>query len=112
MLGDVPLLAAFNLQTFCQSDWDNPLLSKALVAMVEACDKHDFKPVVDSLKSICEKKQNLNEKKGSDQSCTSMNYEQSIGSPSDLTSSRFGQSNVRYSSKLDCYRTMLYLARY
>lgn len=113
-LGDIPLLANFNLQTFCQSDWENPILSGALVALVEACDKLDFKPVVDSIQQYAWTllKETGNEKRTCDQSI----HESSIGSPSDLTSSKYdvqGNGNiVDYSKLLDCYRVMMYLARY
>ena len=114
ILGQIPLLENFNLQTFCQSDWENPLLSSVLIALVEACDKLDFRPVVDSIQqyALSHQKPNLCDKKTSDQSL----QESSIGSPSDLTLSKYDlQTNgkiIDYSQILDCYRVIMYLARY
>jgi len=42
---DIPLLSRFNLQGFYSTVWDHVDLSSILVKLVEACDKHDFKPV-------------------------------------------------------------------
>lgn len=43
---DIPFLARFNLQGFYASVWDDQSLSQVLVTLVEACDKRDFRPVV------------------------------------------------------------------
>ncbi|OEU10689.1 DENN-domain-containing protein [Fragilariopsis cylindrus CCMP1102] len=67
-LGDYPLLSKFNLQGYYSNVWDHPDLSEILVALVQACDKRDFKPVVESV--------------------------------------------LRRGGNIDCYRTILYLARY
>ena len=66
-LGDYPLLAKINLSGYYANVWDHPELSEILVELVQACDKRDFRPVVES---------------------------------------------VMRNGKLDCYRTILYLAKY
>lgn len=48
-LGDDPLLSKFNLQGYFSHVWDDEDLSRILVCLVEACDKRDFKPVIESL---------------------------------------------------------------
>jgi hypothetical protein len=66
-LGDYPLLSKLNLSGYYASVWDHPDLSEILVALVDACDKRDFRSVVET---------------------------------------------VMRTGKLDCYRTILYLAKY
>ncbi|KAL3907453.1 MAG: hypothetical protein SGILL_008869, partial [Bacillariaceae sp.] len=66
-LGDYPLLSKMNLSGYYANVWDHPDLSEILVELVQACDKRDFRPVVES---------------------------------------------VMKSGKLECYRTILYLAKY
>jgi hypothetical protein len=66
-LGDYPLLAKINLSGYYANVWDHPDLSEILVSLVEACDKRDFRPVMES---------------------------------------------VLRNGKLECYRTILYLAKY
>ena len=44
---DFPLLSQFKLQNVSKRDWDHVDLSRVLVTLVEACDKRDFKPVVE-----------------------------------------------------------------
>lgn len=65
--GDFPLLSKLNLSGYYANVWDHPDLSEILVALVDACDKRDFRPVVET---------------------------------------------VMRNGKLDCYRTILYLAKY
>lgn len=67
-LGDYPLLSKLNLSGYYSNVWDHPDLSEILVALVQACDKRDFKPVVEIV--------------------------------------------LRQGGNIDCYRTILYLARY
>ena len=45
--GDYPLMGRFNLQSYYSTVWDSEDLSEILVTLVEACDRRDFKPVVD-----------------------------------------------------------------
>jgi len=79
---DYPLLSRFNLQGFFPTVWDHHDLSKLLVTLVEACDKRDFKPVVE-----CALKNNLRRKNEFD-------------------------NLVDLNSDLDIYRTILFLAKY
>ena len=67
-LGDYPLLSKINLSGYYSNVWDDNELSEILVALVEACDKRDFRPVVESV--------------------------------------------LRRNGRLECYRTILYLAKY
>ncbi len=102
---EYPLLSRFNLQALCQADWDHEDLSAILVGLVEACEgKRDFRPVLDTILR-CNKKRRAN------YSSTS------IDSGSDVNSSicRPESSAVHAltpSMELDCYRTILYLAKY
>lgn len=81
---DFPLLSQFKLQNLSKGDWDHDDLSKILVALVEACDKRDFKPVIEcTLQCI---------RRMRDQVPKSIRYTPSI--------------------EMDCYRTILYLAKY
>lgn len=82
---DMPLLCRYNLQGFYASVWDDSYLSSVLVALVEACDKRDFVPVV-----TCALQ---HEHKDSDTKNTS--------------------ELIRHGSLGDAtYRTLLYLAKY
>lgn len=65
---DFPLLSKFNLSGYYANVWDHPELSEILVSLVQACDKRDFRPVVESV--------------------------------------------LRQGDNMDCYRTILYLAKY
>ena len=67
-IDDFPLLSKFNLSGYYSNVWDHPELSEILVALVQACDKRDFRPVVESV--------------------------------------------LRRRGDIDCYRTILYLAKY
>ena len=44
---DFPLLSRFNLQGWFPTVWDHTDLSRLLVTLVEACDKRDFRPVLE-----------------------------------------------------------------
>jgi len=74
------------LQNLSKSDWDHVDLSKVLVSLVEACDKRDFKPVVECVLNCL--KRRLGENKN-------------ITNSASLTS-----------ADMDCYRTILYLSKY
>ena len=81
---DFPLLSQFKLQNLSKGDWDHADLSKLLVSLVEACDKRDFKPVVECALRCIKRRRELARR-------------------SPLTA-----SNI----EMDCYRTILYLAKY
>jgi hypothetical protein len=81
-LDDAPLLSRVKLQDLSKNDWDNEDLSKILVTLVEACDKRDFRPVVECTMQCIKRRQ---KEHGSD---------------------------LPLVSELDCYRTILYLAKY
>jgi hypothetical protein len=105
---DSPLLGFFNLQAYCQADWDHADLSEALVSLVKACDTTDLSQAVTC---ICQK----NEAKGVHEQ--HMTYT-SFGSLKAATYESFSTIN-QYTNEappshqtLDCYRTLLYLARY
>lgn len=109
---DLPLLSQFNLQSYAQSDWDHADLSKILVTLVEACDKKDFLPVIE-----CVCRCNENRRGGIEMpsiTASSSAVESDVGAPS-VVSSGANQSQSNSFSvpvELDCYRTLLYLARY
>lgn len=46
-LGDFPLLSKFNLSGYYANVWDHKDLSEVLITLVEACDKRDFRPVIE-----------------------------------------------------------------
>jgi len=100
---EFPLLARFNLQSFYSTVWDHPDLSKMLVALVEACDKRDFKPVVESaLRSNQRRRREF----GSNNDSRS---EANFGS--DIAPSTEGGNSLQ-PIELDIYRAILYLAKY
>ena len=81
---DSPLLSHFKLQNLSKCDWDHVDLSKILVTLVEACDKRDFKPVVECTLECISRRRDLARR----------------------------SSSTEASAELDCYRTILYLAKY
>lgn len=99
-LGDFPLLARFNLQEICQSDWDQKDLSEILVALVEACDKRDFRPVLECL-FRCNKRRLALSREARNDMPVELGLIESASLLDDSTS-----------VELDCYRTLLYLAKY
>ena len=109
---DLPLLSQFNLQSYAQSDWDHADLSKILVTLVEACDKKDFLPVIEC---VCQC--NENRRGGIDMpsiNASGSAVESDVGASS-VVSSGANQSQpnpIAYPVEFDCYRTLLYLARY
>jgi hypothetical protein len=101
---DVPLLSRFNLQGFYANVWDHPDLSKILVALVEACDKRDFRGVVECTLR-CNKRR---VEAFADLAEASMENSQNETINSLFS---FGDSSSQL-IELDCYRVVLYLAKY
>ena len=97
-LGDFPLLSRFNLQEICQSDWDQKDLSEILVTLVEACDKRDFRPVLECV-FRCNKRRLSTVR----EALNDMPVELGLTESTRLTDAD--------SVELDCYRTLLYLAK-
>lgn len=98
-LGDFPLLARFNLQEICQSDWDQKDLSEILVTLVEACDKRDFRPVLECVFRCNKRRLATAREAGNDV-------------PVELGLTESASHMDAASVELDCYRTLLYLAKY
>lgn len=90
---DMPLLSRYNLQSFYATVWDDADLSKLLVALVEACDKRDFVPVV-----LCGWQRYQGDQRTRD-------------SISSQGASSSAQNSVENTDG-DIYRTILYLAKY
>ena len=101
---EYPLLGRYNLQGFYPSVWDHEDLSEMLVSLVTVCDsdRRDFKVVVE-----CMLRCNLRRREkfvgigdtGSD-----------VGVPVDVKATSDG--TISPSVELDCYKTILYLAKY
>ena len=108
-------MGKFNLSGYYASVWDHPDLSEILVALVEACDKRDFRSVIECVLKCNRRRQ---EKFGT--SLESVASGSDVGSayvtpvPSDLDgrSSTALSSSISNSVELDCYRTISYLAKY
>jgi DENN (AEX-3) domain/dDENN domain/uDENN domain len=100
---DAPLLSRFNLQGFNSTVWDHPDLSKLLVTLVDACDKRDFKTVVES---ALQWNQRRREELGPQNDIRS---DISLGTSIALSSN---SGYVLPSVELDVYRVILYLAKY
>ena len=100
-LDDLSLLSNFSLQNYAQGDWDHPDLSEILVTLVEACDKRELSRVVDCFLR-CNKRRmdsvNRQIKSSGSDVMDSSGADEEVGNPSSVS--------------LDCYRTILYLARY
>jgi len=118
--GDYPLIARFNLQGYYATVWDHEDLSKVLVTLVEACDKRDFRPVVECLLRVNKRRRdklkgvslpsslsNLNGGGSDIASRSSLALMSTRSDGNDSSSLGHGQ-NVEF----DCYRTALYLAKY
>lgn len=100
---DYPLLSNFNLQKYAQADWDHSDLSEILVTLVEACDKRDFRPVVDCvLRSTQRRRDKFSPKK------TGIDFFRTSSTGGGLA----GDASLTPFVELECYRTMLYLAKY
>jgi hypothetical protein len=95
-----PLLSRFNLQGFYSTVWDHPDLSKLLVALVEACDKRDFKNVVECIV------QSNNRRRRAFVDARDAKSDENPSSRSSFAGS------LSPSVELDVYRTILYLAKY
>ena len=100
---DYPLLSHFNLQGYYATVWDHEDLSKLLVVLVEACDKRDFKAVVDCAIK-CNKRRIEKFNASCDEGGSEVNYAGELSASQDTGSST--------SCELDVYRTILYLAKY
>ena len=81
---DTPLLSHVKLQNLSKCDWDHEDLSKVLVSLVEACDKRDFKPVIECTLECISRRRDLARR----------------------------SSWTETTAELDCYRTVAYLAKY
>ena len=92
-LGDDPLLSKFNLQSYFSHVWDHEDLSRILVCLVEACDKRDFKPVIECLLGCNKRRRKMLPFSASDSVDGSRHLDQQ-------------------NTEFDVYRTTLYLAKY
>jgi hypothetical protein len=101
---DFPMLSRFNLQNFYSTVWDHPDLSPILVTLVEACEKRDFKPVIEC---VLRSNRRRTEEFGSAANDSASEVNSSTGVPS-----ASGSGAVSTSIELDVYRTLLYLAKY
>jgi hypothetical protein len=104
---DYPLLSRFNLQGFYSSVWDHEDLSKILVTLVEACDKRDFKPVVECVLQ-CNKRRRSQFGPAVEEGGSEVNYDVALR----VAGSDPGSGDITMSVELDVYRTILYLAKY
>ena len=104
--GEYPLMARFNLQGYYSTVWDQQDLSEILVTLVEACDRRDFKPVIDCLLRCNKRRQSKFGAAPSTPSSSDINSAVSFPAHSD------GASVPIHNIELDCYRTILYLAKY
>lgn len=123
VFGDYPLLSRFNLQGYYATVWDHEDLSKVLVTLVEACDKHDFRPVVECLLRVNKRRRDkLLGRSANANSVPSSNS--NANSSSDAASSALALMPTRsdgndsstiwsiHTVEFECYRTALYLAKY
>ena len=100
---DHPLLSRFNLQGFYSNVWDHKELSKILVCLVEACDKRDFKPVVEC---VLENNEKRKRKFGG------LREVDSTSSSGRAHDARLTGEEDGIAVDLEVYRTILYLAKY
>eukprot|EP00980_Cylindrotheca_fusiformis_P021569 scaffold8420_cov120-Cylindrotheca_fusiformis.AAC.1 len=105
--GEYPLLSRFNLQGFYSNVWDHEDLSEILVKLVEACDKRDFRPVLECLLRCNNRRM---EKFGVRASSIDMNCK-TCDLPKGHPNSDSTLMDARL-VELDAYRTILYLAKY
>jgi len=108
MHDELPLLARFNLQALSHSDWDHKDLSEILVTLVGACDKRNFRPVLECALRCNKRRKEEAEVDSIKQDISS--YE--ISASADATNESSEMANFSDSVELDCYRTILYLAKY
>jgi hypothetical protein len=124
--GDYPLLARFNLQGYYATVWDHEDLSKVLVKLVEACDKRDFRPVVECLSRVNKRRRdkfnssnsgvgslpssnvNAGGSDGASRVSLALTPPRSEGNDSTALWSTTTHNSVEF----ECYRTALYLAKY
>ncbi|KAL3782651.1 hypothetical protein HJC23_010160 [Cyclotella cryptica] len=109
---DIPILSFFNLQNYAQADWDHPDLNEILVTLVKACETRDLFPVVECIlrRNLFRKpKQDARTKHGSNMLNASF---ESSGSVTYSVGGESSEMQISPSVELDCYRTILYLARY
>ena len=105
-LDDLQLLSRFNLQGFYSTVWDHTDLSKILVTLVEACDKRDFRHVVESVLE-CNRRRHREFEPDVEKSVTGSDINEGVEV---ATASDVGILSP--SIELDVYRTILYLAKY
>ena len=100
---DFPLLSHFNLQGYYSTVWEHEDLSKLLVTLVEACDKREFRSVVDcALKCNSRRREKYGNAGEEDKS--EVNYAANFLAAQDF--------DLSATCELDVYRTILYLAKY
>ena len=103
---EYPLLSRFNVQGFYSTVWDHTDISEILVTLVEACDKRDFKPVIECVLR-CNKRRR--DKYGALSTASSSDVNSSYSLPA---ASDHDEKLVTHNPELDLYRTILYLAKY
>lgn len=109
-MGEHPLLSRFNLQGYYSNVWDHEDLSEILVTLVEACDKRDFRPVVERLLLSNKRRKakyapTLTSETSSDIQCSPC----SVPVTDQLMDNSILSTHL---VELDLYRTILYLAKY
>lgn len=102
---EYPLLGRYNLQGFHPSVWDHPDLSEILVSLVTVCDseRRDFKDVVECVLRC-------NQRRRVEYSGEPRGTGSDIDAPFDFRS--VADDIASLSTELDCYKTILYLAKY
>ncbi|KAL7553196.1 hypothetical protein ACHAWF_016455, partial [Thalassiosira exigua] len=104
---DIPLLSFFNLQSYAQGDWE--IMPEILVALVQACETRDLLPVVECVFKRNQARQEIAQGASRQNGCTPMN----ASFESTFSAGASTEGSLRpVSADLDCYRTVLYLARY
>jgi len=110
LAADVPLLSQFNL-SYASSDWDHKDLSRIFVTLVEACDKKDFLPVIECFSQCNDKWQGGIRRSQTDASGSELLESGARTSISGGNQSA-STSGTTCTIDRDCFRTLLYLARY
>ena len=105
---ELPLLARFNLQALSNGDWDHKDLSEILVTLVGACDKRNFRPVLECALR-CNKRRE--EEAGIDAKKQDVSSDD-LCAAADATNTSSEFASLSDSIELDIYRTILYLAKY
>jgi len=114
---DMPLLAFFNLQSYSQADWDQSDLSEILVSLVKACDSRDLYPVVECVFNRNamrhEQRDETDIRSTAPNRCKEVDNSFESAANTSFSMGVFTDASFSISStELDCYRTILYLARY